>query len=307
MHCVRSVENRSRIVEITSRTVHGRYLMRPSPKVNDLILGVLGRAQRKYDVTLYAFVFLSNHFHLMSRSDSVEQTAYFTGYLKANIAKELGREHDWREKFWGRRYHHGVIADKEYDLAKRLRYILENGCKEGLVVSPVDWPGVSSAWAQSKGIEKLTGTWYDRSAQYRAFLRGEKKQFPSKETVRLSPLPFLEGESKRTQREFISELIKGIEDETRQRVRESGKSPMGRKAILRADPHEKPAEFERSPAPAFHASDPKDYRELRERRSARQDAYREAAERLAAGETDVVFPEDCFPPRLPFVKPEPNT
>ncbi len=32
-------------------------------------------------------------------------------------------------------------------------------------------------------------------------------------------------------------------------------------------------------------------------------AYRVAAERLAEGDLSVAFPEDCFPPPLPFVKP----
>jgi hypothetical protein len=31
-------------------------------------------------------------------------------------------------------------------------------------------------------------------------------------------------------------------------------------------------------------------------------AYRDAAERLKQGDTDVRFPEGCFPPRLPFVE-----
>lgn len=51
----RGVENRSRIVEVTPHTLHGRYLMRPFNKVNDLILGILGRAQATYDATLYWF------------------------------------------------------------------------------------------------------------------------------------------------------------------------------------------------------------------------------------------------------------
>ena len=62
---LRLLDNESGVVEVTSRTLHGRFLMRPSAEVNQIILGVLGRAQAKYEVELYAFVFLSNHAHLL--------------------------------------------------------------------------------------------------------------------------------------------------------------------------------------------------------------------------------------------------
>lgn len=32
------------LVEVTTRTVHGRLLLQPTPKVNQAVLGVLGRA-----------------------------------------------------------------------------------------------------------------------------------------------------------------------------------------------------------------------------------------------------------------------
>ena len=32
------------VVEVTLRTVHGRFLLRPSPRLNDLVTGVIGLA-----------------------------------------------------------------------------------------------------------------------------------------------------------------------------------------------------------------------------------------------------------------------
>ena len=32
--------------------------------------------------------------------------------------------------------------------------------------------------------------------------------------------------------------------------------------------------------------------------------YREAAEKLRAGDSTVAFPDRCFPPRLPFTHPK---
>ena len=133
-------------------------------------------------------------------------------------------------------------------------YILDNGCKEGLVASPLEWPGVSSAPALYRGKSTMQGTWYDRTAQYRAHLRGEYKLYPSTETVHLTPLPFLQECSVEEQRAFYVEAVKKIELKTAQRHQENGTNPLGARAIRRQKPHDKPKAFKASPAPIFHAA-----------------------------------------------------
>jgi hypothetical protein len=39
------------LAEITTRTLHGRLLLKPSPELNDLVLGVIGRPQWMVPVT----------------------------------------------------------------------------------------------------------------------------------------------------------------------------------------------------------------------------------------------------------------
>jgi hypothetical protein len=45
---LRFVPEGGALVEVTLRTIQSRLLLRPSPAVNEIILGVLGRAQRLY-------------------------------------------------------------------------------------------------------------------------------------------------------------------------------------------------------------------------------------------------------------------
>ena len=45
-------------------------------------------------------------------------------YLDGNLAKEAGRLHGWREKFWGRPYAHVVVSDEPEAQEQRLRYLL---------------------------------------------------------------------------------------------------------------------------------------------------------------------------------------
>ena len=52
-------------MEITCKTVQGRFLLRPGRELNELILGVIGRALTLYDVRLYLLVVASNHMHMI--------------------------------------------------------------------------------------------------------------------------------------------------------------------------------------------------------------------------------------------------
>ena len=210
------LDGESQIVELTSRTVQGRYLLLPTDEVNERIVGVLGRAQRLYPVRIHCFIFMSNHVHILIHADSAQQMARFMGYLKGNIAKELGPIFEWKERFWGKRYHSASINSDE-TLIRRFLYILSNSCKEGLVASPLDWPGVTSARAMYRGETTMKGTWYDRTAEYRARKRGQHETFPTTETVHLSPLPFLEGMNADEQRAFIVKAVRQIEEETAER------------------------------------------------------------------------------------------
>ena len=86
-----------RLFFVTNRTLQGRLLMTPSAHVNDLIGGVLGRSLAMHDVELFAFVFLSNHFHLIVRAKAGELSR-FMSHLQGNIAREVGRYVDWHPR-----------------------------------------------------------------------------------------------------------------------------------------------------------------------------------------------------------------
>lgn len=144
------------------RTLHGRLLLRPISRANDLIVGVVGRAQRRYEIRIHGLVVLSNHAHLLLSPESPQQLAAFMEYVAGNIAREIGRLHGWREKFWARRYRAILVSHEEEAQVGCLAYVLANGIKEGLVERPHHWPGVHCARALCHGSE-LRGTWFDRT------------------------------------------------------------------------------------------------------------------------------------------------
>jgi len=165
------------LVEVTTRTFQGRLLLRPSPELTDIILGIIGKAQALYGMTIHAFVFLSTHAHLLLSPSSAGQLARFMQFVNANVAKEAGRLHDWRDRLWSRRYRAIVVADDTAAHA-RLRYVMAHGAKEGLSGSPDGWPGPNCVAALTTG-ELLRGTWFDRSKEFAVRQRGWLPPRPS--------------------------------------------------------------------------------------------------------------------------------
>ncbi|MEO8195262.1 MAG: transposase [Thermoanaerobaculia bacterium] len=290
------------LVEITCKTVQGRLLLRPSPALNEATLGVLARAARLWEVAVHAFAFLSNHYHLLVWVADTAQLAAFMGYLNSNLAREAGRLARWREKFWGRRYQAILVSDEAEAQVSRLAYILAQGAKEGLVASPLDWPGVHCARALSEGTA-VAGRWRSRTLESRARRKGvllEPEAYVEREELILTPLPCWQALEPVEQRDRIRHLIEEIEVSAQLRQKETGKPPLGREAVCRQDPHLEPNQIKRGSAPLVHAVAPEVRRALRRAYFRFVDAYRRAARKLREGVTDIEFPEGAFPPPRPI-------
>ncbi len=313
----------NRVVEVTTRCLQSRFLLRPSKEVNNEIIAVLARAQRLYGVSVHAFWFGSNHCHLLLSAASQWHISRFMGFTNGNIARRVGRLQRWRERFWCRRYQGIELTDEPQAAYQRLRYVLAQGCKEGLIDSPLDWPGVTSARALADGSMKLSGVWLDRTGLYhervrrgvigprsKQLSRSERREanrkiditeFETLEELTLEPLPHFADLSAAAYRKMLVSMIEDIEEETGQRLDLEGGRSMGREKILAQDPHAAPRHSKRSPAPACHAHTREQRVAFIVNRWRFVVAYRRAARRLRSGEENVALPRGCFPPRGAFV------
>ncbi len=181
------------LVEITINIIQGRYLLRPDKRgrVNELVLGVVGRAQRLYSMSIVGISVLSSHAHVLAVPEDAEQMAGFMRHVGRNISDEIGRLHDWPGKMLERRYRAIQVSNEEADQIGRLRYLLGAGVKEQLVERAIQWPGVHSARALTRD-HSLRGWWFDRSKEFAARRRGEpygRLEYATEETVVLDPLP----------------------------------------------------------------------------------------------------------------------
>lgn len=279
------------------RTNDARLYLRPSPALNAAILGIIGRALALYPVSLHAFVFLSNHWHALVTPCDGQALARFLQYVNANVAKAAQALNGVRGKVWQSRSSVIHVLDEKAQLA-RLRYLLAHGTKEGLVASPLLWPGVTSARALA-GDEVLIGEWVDRTRK-RRLERGKRTPDPSEYTTRypieLTPLPVHAQLSETERKQEVRVMLAEIE----------GEHPgphLGAAAVLAQDPNSEPRRSKHDRAPVVHTTSEKLKVLYLALRGAFRRAYREAAEKHAARPSAVAWPIDAFLPAMQFVVP----
>ncbi|HEX5719898.1 MAG TPA: hypothetical protein VF179_27335 [Thermoanaerobaculia bacterium] len=128
---LRFIPEEGALVDVTCRTIHARYLLRPDLELDDILLGVRSRAQRLYPVDISALFVASNHYHLLLWVPDAKRLADFMGHFQANVAREVARLRKWPGKVWSWRYEGIVISDEPAAQVDRLRYVLANGGQGG--------------------------------------------------------------------------------------------------------------------------------------------------------------------------------
>ncbi len=303
---VRFVPDRGSLVEVTVRTAQSEFLLRPSPSLNDLAGGVLGRAQAKVPVRVHSVVVMSSHFHLLLTVDDAKQMADFMEYVDTNLALEVNRLHGRRGPVWERRYQAILVSDEEPAQVERLRYHLAHGVKEGLVARARDWPGIHCVREIQSG-EPIRGNWFDRTKEFAARSRGDdfdRLKYANEEALVLTALPCWAHLAPEAYRQRVADLVEAIESEAAAALAASGRVPLGVAGVLRQSHETRPTTTKRSPAPLYHAATRAVRKLFWEAYATFLAAFQEASERLRAGDRAARFPLGSFPPRLPFVTAE---
>jgi REP element-mobilizing transposase RayT len=292
------------LVDLSCRCIQGRFLLRPSKLLNQLILGVLVLALRGTNIQVHSFSVLSNHWHLLVSIPSTLGMVLAMKFFQGNVSKEAGRLHRWRGTLWSSPYHDMKVDDDEASQVARLRYHLAQGVKEGLVWNPKDWPGIHSARALIEG-RPLVGCWISRASQWAARRRkgadASDRAHSQELELHLAPIPCWAHLPEKVWRQRVAELVEDIEREARQKHAQEQTVPLGSRRVRKVHPHHAPEKVSWSPMPRVFAQSPRRRRELLASISEVVAAYRDAADRLRKGVLGVRFPEGTFPPGLPYV------
>jgi hypothetical protein len=262
--------------------------MRPSAQVRRRMIGILCSAHEFYPlVKLHAFAVLSNHWECLASCDCAEELSLYIGYVNSNFARLCGREHNWSGPFWARRVRMIPCLDDAATI-DRLRYCMAQGAKEGLVDSPLDWPGATSVPALV-GDMTLAGERVDRQGLRRAreaAVRAGKKASDVLESdyilpteLRLVALPALENLNEAALRKCHVEMLTAVVNTAQ--IDRDGRPSLGVAKILEQNPHDAPAEFMATDAPICHTTSISIRRSFRRLYNAFVNTYREIADSIS--------------------------
>ena len=295
---------------ITTRTRKARIWMVPSPEMNSLLGGVVAKYKNKYDIPIYSYGFLGNHYHILCECLKEGLLSKFAENINREIAKRVNHFHGldreegyyWGEgKFWGRRYDDQVVI-KEVDELEGFLYVNTNPTKHGLVSHPNDWPGLIS-YKQALSEKEHTHyfmNWTEYSeARKRSNKSGEtirKADYEEPYPLSLTPLKMFSELSKKERTEKLHTLLEERTKQLQDERKREGKWFLGRKKVLQQIPGTIPREVSRSPRPKCYSKDLEAKREYAEQEKERRNLYTQASIRFRSGDYNVEFPPFCFKP-----------
>ncbi len=298
------------LVEVSDRVIGARALLTPgrNPRAfNELVVGLIGRAMGYQPVELCACVFLGNHYHALLVVEDQQALTRFMFHFGGNSSKKIGKFRGWKGALWQRRYDAVVVSSEPEAQWKRLKYLLSHGVKEGLVESPIEWPGVHTAGPLLRG-EPLEGVWFNKSKEWAARNRGldvDAYDFATRYRIHLAQLPAFRHLDPKAYRDKVARLIDEIQDEGRTKL--DGNPVAGVEKVQSLDPHEPPTRRPKnSPKPRFHAASRQARDELLKEAATFAAQYRIASEALRVHHNPKAidwFPPRSYPPALPFVGP----
>jgi REP element-mobilizing transposase RayT len=246
------MHNRGGIHMITNRCEEGRFFLKPTKEVLDIITYWFARAMEKYGdgLEIYAFCFLCNHFHLLCR-DNAGTLAKFMGYFQGNVARAIN-EHLGRSPahFWQGHYDDQIIEGQR-TFWKKYLYIIANTVKSGLVDRVARWEGFCSYKAALSG-KPIVAVGVNRTRLHNAN-RGNKKreakEFEERFEFSLATPPGME---EMTQKERAREIGRMVRKAERHYTdRRDRKPALGMENVLKVSSLHLPESLARSPKRRF--------------------------------------------------------
>jgi len=101
---------------ITSRTINAKEYFDDDNK-RKIIYNILKEGIKKFKADLYAFVILSNHYHLLFKIQKGLELSKFIGYINGKSSKTLNEiENISRRKIWYQYWDHYIRNEKDFFL-----------------------------------------------------------------------------------------------------------------------------------------------------------------------------------------------
>jgi REP element-mobilizing transposase RayT len=234
--------NPDHVYFVTNRCEQERLFLLPRPEIRKQIGAWLAKSLAEHGdgIELYAFVFLSNHFHLLLR-DTKGKLPELMWYFQLNLAKAVNRQLDRHGHFFSREYDAApVLTDDDFE--NRYAYVVTNAVKAGLLARARGGPFFSSL---EMALEErvLEFEWVDKTRLHELTRRGRRVTDLAVTRVyrlELTIPPAWGGWTGARRKKRIEGLVESSEARYGRERRAEGKSFLGVRRILEQSPLMRP-------------------------------------------------------------------
>lgn len=283
---------------VTNRCIEAMFLIRPDDdgETQRICLACLAWAAKKHEVEIFAYVFMSNHFHLLVRALQQNLSAFMRDFQR-ELAARLNRHRNRSGTVFPRPFDAPKVIGDEMFLEK-LKYIVNNPCLSDLVRHPKDWPGVSS-WQSHCTGEAQVGRLIDYKELRR--LRRKEPSTPREKAMRhdeleLAKPPMWEDKSHEEICDRVTNLVEEQATELQKERARVRKGVVGPTKIKRMPFRRIPDSPKRTPRVKCLCADAEKKNTYLEDRLATVAAHKRAMRRWLAGKARPRFPTGTFAP-----------
>ena len=288
-----SVEYYDKPVFITTKTINSRLWFANNNKLKIQIMAFLAKYQAMYNVIIYGFIILDNHYHLLASFPSGNRSKFLQSFN--GIIAKLTKFYvpDFKDgKLWAKRASVQILGNDD-DVEHWLYYIYLNAVSSGLVKDVEDYECGNSYFFF---INQKNPTFKLFSKK-----RGKSKQSTSEEyTLILTRLKKYTNMKREQFIEYVKDKIKIRTDEIiNNRVRNK-KSFLGKNKLAKVKPGSEPKSTKKS---SIHSKYPLILTLCMETKKvflkwyfSIYEKFKNASSEFRAGNQNVTFPRECHSP-----------
>ena len=129
---------------------NGRQKVFHKDKDYAAFLDLIAQMLKRYDVDLYAYCVMPNHYHLVVKAVKAEDLSDGMRWFATTHVRRYHKHYKTSGHLWQGRYKSFAVEDDDHFLTL-LRYVEGNPVRAGLVISSVNWVW-SSHQERSKGF-----------------------------------------------------------------------------------------------------------------------------------------------------------
>ncbi|MBP9838206.1 MAG: transposase [Proteobacteria bacterium] len=237
-----SYENSEYCFFATIRTINSRLWFVNNKLLEHKILAFLAKYQEKYQITIYGFILMGNHYHLIAKFPNENKASFFRSFnaIVAKLTNSLVGEYEGG-KLWARRVRVQVLPNDD-DILHWFYYLVLNPVSSGLVSKISDYESYNSFSDCTKGrvrkFKLVDWSDYRNRVRYNSVLKPNDCLREYKLTY--SRLP---GFEKLSQKEYAVILHKQMEERRAKLLLErqsQGKSLPSKKYLTQQVPGQRP-------------------------------------------------------------------